>query len=152
VRGTIKKVIIATDRSEASDGAAEVGIDLARESGSRAAAVYVVDVTRLTHLHGYASFLGIKDSLLRDMLEEGSKATGHVEKLAEEVQVPLRKIILPGDQSAELLRISNESPGSVLARGRVGRSGLKKFLIGSVADKVVRHAKVPIQMVPGIGD
>ena len=57
------------------------------------AAVYVVDVARLTHLHGYASFLGIKDSLLRDMLEEGSKATGHVEKLAEEVQVPLEKII-----------------------------------------------------------
>ena len=86
-------MIIATDRSEASDGATEVGIDLARESGSRAAAVYVVDVARLTHLHGYASFLGIKDSLLRDMLEEGSKATGHVEKLAEEVQVPLEKII-----------------------------------------------------------
>lgn len=55
------------------------------------------------------------------------------------------------DPSAELLRISNESPGSVLARDRVGRSGLKKFLIGSVADKVVRPAKVPARMVPGIG-
>ena len=59
MKGAIKKVIIATDRSEASDGAAKVGIDLARESGSRVAAVYVVDVTRLTHLHGYVSFLGI---------------------------------------------------------------------------------------------
>ncbi len=94
MRGTVKKVVITTDRSEASDGADEVRIDLARESGSRAAAVYVVDLTRLTHLHGYASLLGIKDSHLRDMLEESSKATGHVEKPTEGVQVPLEKIIL----------------------------------------------------------
>lgn len=149
MRGTIKKVIIATDGSEASEEAAEMGIDLARISGARAAAVYVVDMTRLAHLHGYTSFAGMKDSLLADMLEEGAKATGHIERLAEEAKVPLEKIVLQGDPSAELLRISLESPGSILVMGRVGRSGLKKFLMGSVADKVVRQAKVPLLLVPG---
>ena len=118
MRGAIKNVIIATDGSVVSDEAAGLGFCPACKSDTRADAVYVVDMTRLAQLHGYASFAGIKDSLLRETLEEGSKATGHVENLTEGVQVPIEKIILQGDPSAELLRISNESPGSVLARGR----------------------------------
>ena len=68
-----------------SDEAAGMGFCPARKSDARADAVYVVDMTRLARLHGYASFSGIKDSLLRETqtLEEGSKATGHVENLTE---------------------------------------------------------------------
>jgi len=91
VRGVIKNVIIATDGSVVSDEAARRGFCPARKSGARADAVYVVDMTRLARLHGYASFSGIKDSLLRETLEEGPKATGHVENLTAGVQVPLEK-------------------------------------------------------------
>jgi nucleotide-binding universal stress UspA family protein len=33
--------------------------------------------------------------------------------------------------------------------GSVGKSGLNRFLLGSVAQKVVQHAKVPVMLVPG---
>jgi hypothetical protein len=69
------------------------------KSDARVDAVYVMDMIRLAHLHGYASFSGTKANLLRDVLEEGSKATGDVETLTEEFQVPLGKIILLGVRS-----------------------------------------------------
>jgi nucleotide-binding universal stress UspA family protein len=36
-----------------------------------------------------------------------------------------------------------------LVLGSVGRGGLDRFLLGSVAEKVVQHSKVPIMLVPG---
>lgn len=48
----------------------------------------------------------------------------------------------------ELLRISQESGMDLLVLGSVGRSGLEKFLLGSVAEKVVRHSKAPVLLVP----
>jgi nucleotide-binding universal stress UspA family protein len=32
--------------------------------------------------------------------------------------------------------------------GNIGRTGIRRALLGSVAAKIVRHAKVPVMMVP----
>jgi len=37
----------------------------------------------------------------------------------------------------------------MLVMGSVGRTGLDKFLLGSVAEKVVRNSRVPVLTVPG---
>lgn len=58
------------------------------------------------------------------------------------------KLVAKGDPSMELLRISQESGMDLLVLGSVGRSGLEKFLLGSVAENVVRHSKAPVLLVP----
>ncbi len=143
----IKKIIIATDGSETSQKAARVGIETARLSGGRVTAVYVVDVFRLAHLPGYAAFPGPKDKLMELMQKEGRDATEYVEKQALEVEIPCQKIVAEGDPSEELLRISGEA--DLLIMGSVGRTGLDKLLLGSVAEKVVRHSTVPVLLIPG---
>ncbi len=37
---------------------------------------------------------------------------------------------------------------SVIIMGTVGRTGLDRFLLGSVAEKVVRNSKIPVLTVP----
>ncbi len=45
-----------------------------------------------------------------------------------------------------------ESGTDLLVMGSIGRTGLEKIMLGSVAEKVVRHSKVPVLIVPGKSD
>ncbi len=144
----LEKIMIATDGSEASRKAATVGVDIARISCSEVTAVYVVDTQRLNSLHGYTSLPGLKDRLLDMMLREGESATSEVAKMASDVGLSSNKVVAEGDPSSELLRISQESCIDLLVIGGIGRSGLRKLLLGSVAEKVTRYSKVPVLLVP----
>jgi nucleotide-binding universal stress UspA family protein len=143
------KIIIATDGSAFSYMAAKQGVEIARISGGQVVAVYVVDVPRLAQLPGYAGIAGTKGQLLELMIHQGQEATEEVEHIAVDAGVPCSKVILRGHPSDELLRYSTESGADLLVMGSIGKSGLSRFLLGSVAQKVVEHSKVPVMLVPG---
>jgi nucleotide-binding universal stress UspA family protein len=142
--------MIATDGSEASKYAADVGISLARRSAGKVFAVYVVDVQRLVQLHGYTTLHGLKENLLNAMLNEGEEAVAYLEKKSKEAGISCEKVILKGNPSDELLKYSNEFGVDILVIGSIGRTGISRFLLGSVAEKVVRHSEVPVMVVPFI--
>jgi nucleotide-binding universal stress UspA family protein len=145
----LQKIMIATDGSSPSYRAARQGLEIARLSGGQIIVVYVVDVPRLAQLPGYAGISGTKDKLLELMIRQGQEATQEVERMASEMGVPSGKVILKGHPSDELLRYSQEARADLLVMGNIGKSGLNRFLLGSVAQKVVQHAKVPVMLVPG---
>jgi nucleotide-binding universal stress UspA family protein len=147
-----QKIMIATDGSAPSYQAAKQGVEIARVSGGQVVAVYVVDVPRLAQLPGYAGISGTKDRLLELMIRQGREATQEVEHIALDAGIPCSKVILKGHPSDELLRYSQESEVDLLVMGAVGKSGLHRFLLGSVAQKVVQHTRVPVMLVPGNGD
>lgn len=148
----MKKIMVATDGSETSRNAANVAVEIARISGGSITAVYVMDVSRLAQLPGYATFPGLKDQLLAMMQKEGREATQYVEEMARSATVPCIKVLAEGNPSAELLRISQESGMDLLIMGNVGKTGLDRFLLGSVAEKVVQQSAVPVLLVRGGGD
>ncbi|MBN1324506.1 MAG: universal stress protein [Methanotrichaceae archaeon] len=140
-----ERILIATDGSETSDKAARVGVEIARISGGRVTVVYVADTGRLSHLPDDMMLVSIRDLLLR----EGETATTYVADLAKKEGVPSERMVVEGKPSDELLRVSKENDIDLMVMGSVGRSGLDRFLLGSVAEKVVQHAKVPVLTVPG---
>jgi nucleotide-binding universal stress UspA family protein len=141
----IKKIMIATDGSEHSRQAAIMGIELARLLHAEILVIYVVDVHRLAQLPGYTSMPGTKQCLMELMLKEGERATEEVEDIARENGIQCQKLIARGDPSQELLKLSQGLDLIVL--GSIGKSGLEKFLLGSVAGKIVRHSKIPVFLV-----
>lgn len=136
--------MIATDGSETSEKAARIGVGVAKLAGGRVTAVYVADTVRLAHLSGYLIFSG---AIREMMLKEGEEATEFVEERAKEAGVECKRLVVEGNPSDELLRLSQEA--DLLVMGSVGRGGLDRFLLGSVAEKVVKHSRVPVLMVPG---
>jgi nucleotide-binding universal stress UspA family protein len=145
----LRKIMIATDGSETSIHAAELAIDLAKLSGATVAAVYVVDISKLAQLPGYTSLPGINDRLMELMFKEGDEAMTEIRDIASNARVNFEKSVAEGDPSTEILKRSEKDGIDLLVMGGIGRSGLEKFLLGSVAEKVVRHSKVPILIVPG---
>lgn len=140
-----ERIMIATDGSKHSERAAEVGIELARLSGGAITIIYVADTGRLSHLPEDMAIASIRSLLIR----EGEDATNYVEEMATRAGVASTKTVVEGNPGDELLKRSSESGIDVVVMGSVGRTGLDKFLLGSVAENVVRNSRVPVLTVPG---
>jgi len=139
------KILVATDGSKHGEHAAMRGIELARLSGGNITVVYVADTGRLSHLPEDMALVSIRDL----MLKEGDEATENVEKMAKESDVECSKEVLEGHPADMLVSFAEDHDMDIIILGSCGRSGLDKFLLGSVAEKVVRTSKVPVLTVPG---
>lgn len=147
-----KKIMVATDGSETSMRAAKQAVDLARLSRGSITAIYVVDIHRLAHLPGYTAFPSLSSRLMELMLREGELATAEVGDMACDAGVPFDRIVAEGDPSEEILKKAYDFRSDLLVMGRIGRSGLERMLIGCVAEKVVRHARIPVLIVPAMSE
>jgi nucleotide-binding universal stress UspA family protein len=144
----LKKILIATDGSETSMRAAKMAVGIGKKTGATVTAVYVVDVHRLAQLPGYAAMPGIKDNLMELMSREGSEALEEIGDMARDAGVAYERVVAEGDPGEELLKLCRNPGFDLIVLGTIGKSGLKRFLLGSVAEKVVRHSHVPVLVVP----
>lgn len=64
----------------------------------------------------------------------------------------IRKVARQGHPAAEIVRLAEESPTDLIVVGSHGRSAIARFLVGSVAEQVARHAPCPVLLVRGTGD
>jgi len=81
----------------------------------------------------------------RSRMKDAEKATNSVEELAKAAGVPAEKKIVEGYPAEVILEISTGM--DVVVVGSMGRTGLTRFLLGSVAEKVVRNSEVPVMIV-----
>jgi len=108
-------------------------------------ALYVVDVNRA--LSDVSSNIAdeVFEGLKKTMMKEGEEATKLVEESAKLANVPIDKKVVEGNPAEEILKMAGGM--DVVVMGSIGRTGLGKFLLGSVTDKVVRNSKVPVLVV-----
>jgi nucleotide-binding universal stress UspA family protein len=139
-----EKVLISTDGSEHSERAARAGVELAKLAGGSVTALYIVDTSKMGHLPDDMLLFSIRDILNR----EGKEAVSYVEKLAKEAGVAFEKTVKEGNPGEEIIDFAKGAGMGVIVMGSVGRTGLDKFLLGSVAEKVVRNSRVPVLTVP----
>ncbi len=69
------------------------------------------------------------------------------EKLSQQGVVVER--LLHGDPASAIVDLAHETPNSLVAMTSHGRSGLGRWLLGSVADRVVRHSGGPVLLIRG---
>lgn len=143
----IKKIMIATDGSDASRKAAMVAVDIARQAIGSITAVYVIETERLSRLPGIATLPELNEKLLALMQEEGQHATQFVEDQAIAAKVACRKILARGRASEELLKISQQQEIDLLVMGSMGRTGMEKIILGNVAEKVVLQSSIPVLLI-----
>ena len=139
-----EKILVATDGSEHGLRAAKVAVELGKISGGKVYAVYVADTQRTAHLPDDMLLFSIKELLLK----EGKEAIKQVQELAEKNGVDFDGAVVEGNPSDEIISYAKKKGANVIIVGAVGRTGLDKFLLGSVAEKVVRNSRIPVLTVP----
>jgi nucleotide-binding universal stress UspA family protein len=145
-----ENIILATDGSKHSQKAAEAGIELAKLAKGKITALFVIDVAKEYEGMGGVDWniadkvvQGVKDSLQ----QWGNDTLKAVGEMAQKAGVPLQAKIVEGQPATEIMKLAETSNADLIVMGRLGRTGISKFLMGSVAEKVVRHSRVPVLMV-----
>jgi nucleotide-binding universal stress UspA family protein len=139
-----EKILVATDGSEHGERAAKVAIEIAKLSGGTVTAIYVADTSKTSHLPDDMLLYSIRDLLLK----EGNEAVDYVGKMAKDAGVNFESIVAEGNPGEEIIHYSEKAGMNIIVLGTVGRTGLDKFLLGSVAEKIVRNSKIPVLTVP----
>ena len=139
-----KKILVATDGSEHGYRAAKVALELGKMSGGKVTAIYVADTNRTSHLPDDMLLFSIRELLLK----EGKEALKQVETLAKDMGVAFAGLVAEGNPGSEIISYAEAEGMDIIILGAVGRTGLDKFLLGSVAEKVVRSSKIPVLTIP----
>ncbi|MPN03026.1 TRAP-T-associated universal stress protein TeaD [bioreactor metagenome] len=144
-RDFFRNIVIATDGSENTHRAISYGIDIAKLSGATVHALYVVNTSPVIS----DSWTVGKENIYEIIRSEGEKAVSEVKKIGEASGTEVREVVLDGYPSNEIIDFAENNDIDLIVMGTLGKTGLDRVLIGSVAEKVVRGSKVPVMVVRG---
>jgi nucleotide-binding universal stress UspA family protein len=147
-----ERILIAIDGSKNSEKAGKAGVELAKLSGGKVIILYVADVGKYISPAGLISpFGGVSpdaiDTVLAGIREVGERATLQMSEVAKASGVPNERLIVEGNPPTEILKTAEDKQIDVIVIGSIGKTGLEKFLMGSVAEKVVHNSKLPVLVV-----
>jgi nucleotide-binding universal stress UspA family protein len=139
----LETILLATDGSLESVPASEQAIDLAIQVDAR---LLVVSVVASTRQPSEAAGGGVTASDSRDSLS--TKAQGIVQR-ARAAGADATYLVWEGEAGEAIVAAADSENADLIVVGSHGRSGVSRFLIGSVSDFVVRHAHCPVMVVRG---
>jgi nucleotide-binding universal stress UspA family protein len=135
------KILIATDGSKYSLGAAVEGIEIARIHGSKVFVLYVIDMRALTTVSGMPA----PENMYPLLQEEGKRAVSQIKEMAGDL--PVETFVLSGYPGSTIVEFAKDNDTDLIVVGTLGKSGIEALLLGSVASKVIRHAPCPVLVV-----
>lgn len=141
---TFKKVLIAVDSGSFSLKAAKTGFDLAHQLNAEVALLYVIDRTKES--------VNIEAGPTREqsemiLLKEAQETIEQLIKMYNGAK-KLYRFTPEGFPKEEILNTAKEWEADIIVMGTHGRTGLSHFFSGSIAEHVVKHACVPVLVIP----
>ncbi|MFB6170220.1 MAG: universal stress protein [Haloarculaceae archaeon] len=134
-------ILVPTDGSEHAARAAEHGRDLARAFD---ATVHVVSVVDVQGAAGRFDAGGVDEAFVERLEARSEEALSEVEGVFDG---DVRTAVLRGEVVPEILEYAAAHDAGLLAMGTHGRTGLDRYMLGSVTERVVRRADVPVLTV-----
>jgi len=140
-------VLIATDGSQLSIDAARRGVALLAQATS------VTLLTVLTEVPGddaggFEGSVYSPEEQARLWESEQKEAADELARTAAALTgCEIDRRIELGDVATTICRVAEELPVDVIIVGSHGRTGLKRVLLGSVSEHVVRHSPCPVLVV-----
>lgn len=143
----IKKVMVATDGSEAVKRAVDTAVKIAKLSETKLYAVHVISMVFFSMT--LPTDEQWQKAFQQRIMTEGQEATSYVENAGRAANVEVEPVILRGSPAAEIIGFADRSDIDLIVMGTHGKTGVQRFMLGSVAEKVVRHSKTAVLVVRG---
>ncbi|MDZ7745112.1 MAG: universal stress protein [Halobacteriales archaeon] len=132
-------VVIATDGSTSGRRAVTAALDVARRFEASVHALYVVDETQMNGLPE-----DVHDEVRTALESQADESLDAVESAADQ---PVTVAVREGDPATEIIDYAEDTDADMVATGTRGRHGEHSFVVGSVAETVVRDCPVPVLTV-----
>lgn len=149
-----KHIVIALDGSDSSHEALKLAVGLSKDQGARCTIVSVVDIVRAAAPMAMrvGSIMPVTNGEVANQWVEALMDDAH-QIVAEALQlyansgVELDSVVIEGYPADAIIDVAKEHSADLIVTGSHGRSGVRRLLLGSVADLVVRSAHIPVLIV-----
>jgi nucleotide-binding universal stress UspA family protein len=139
------RILIPTDGSDSAKSAVKMALGLAETHGATLHVLFIVN--QPASVSGVGEGFSGLDNLLDALEEEGHNATGEIVEQARERDIETTAAVRRGNPHDDILAYADESDIDVIVMGTHGRTGVKRALLGSVTEDVVRHSEIPVLTV-----
>ena len=151
----MKKIIIAMDHAPSAQKIAETGYELAKAMNAQTILLHVTSAPAYYPSFNYSPIIGFdnlnnSNVIEQDVTVELKKEALHFLHQAKQAlgDEAMQTIVEDGDVAETILMVASEVKADMIVMGLHGRGGLKKMLLGSVAESVLHRSSIPILIIP----
>ncbi|HYM22556.1 MAG TPA: universal stress protein [Vicinamibacterales bacterium] len=144
----LRRILYATDLSPASTRAFKTALALARPAHAVLTILYVMPPPLPTIPQQYLEAATI-DRLDRDLRQWSARKLKALADSARRTGVAAKTLFREGEAIDQILRAARRGSADLIVVGTHGRRGFRKFILGSVAESVVKVAPCPVLTVRG---
>jgi nucleotide-binding universal stress UspA family protein len=140
------KILLAVDGSEEAGLAAQAAVELCEKTGSELHVVHVGRGTRHVGDTGPVLLDPRTEELAQERLDQQAQALldAEVQKIEGLGGSVSRSHLLREHPADQIVRLAEELEARMVVMGSRGRGGIRRALMGSVSEDVVRHAHCPV--------
>jgi nucleotide-binding universal stress UspA family protein len=145
VAAAFERILVGVDDSDPSDAAVTYAIQIARAERSKVAFCGIAETQYLASegaaiVFDRAPILAEARASVRDLVDAAAARAGRSDIACE-------RLVADGDPMVALPTIAATQKASLIVIGTHGRRGLRRWLLGSVAEAVVQHSRIPVAVV-----
>ncbi len=139
-RIAIKTILLATDFSVEAREALHYAIALSKRHESKLVLIHVLPIE--------SAAVGRSGPLIAEAVQhDAEKSIAKLEKTADLKSLPHESIIRSGDSWDVISEVLLDKHIDLIVMGTHGHGGIKKLILGSTAEKIIRHATCPVLTV-----
>jgi len=149
----MKKILIALDYNPNAEKIADAGYALAKATNASIVLMHVVaepiyySSLDYSPIMGYSGFNSL--DILNDLTAFKKASQDFLDQSKSHLgDESISTLVGEGDCAQAILDAAKELQVDTIVMGTHSRHGLDKILMGSIAEKVLRHATVPIYIIP----
>ncbi|GAB3685762.1 universal stress protein [Salinarchaeum chitinilyticum] len=135
-----ERILLPTDGSESADAALDHALDIAAQYDAELHVLHVVSAAYAEAGPGHAT-------AIEAMEQHGEETFDRIAERVEAAGVRLTTEQRHGEPHTSIVEYANEAGVDLVVMGTHGRTGLQRYLLGSVTEKVVRTSDVPVLTV-----
>jgi nucleotide-binding universal stress UspA family protein len=141
-----RKILLATDASKDAEKAALIASDIANSTDSELHVLHVGNTKDFHIAPGAEQSFSPRTGSLGEIREKAEKTLGQAVEQVEEAGGSVAQAHLRlGDPDDEILRFCDEQGGfGLIVMGSRGLTRIKRVVMGSVSESIVRHAHCPV--------
>jgi nucleotide-binding universal stress UspA family protein len=141
-----KKILVPSDGSKLAHAAAEFAADLAKVHGASVVGLYVIDPFPYIGV-GDASAAGLQ-AYMAEAQAAADRALTDLRQCCEARAVAFAADTIERNATYEgILETASAEGCDLIVMGSHGRKGVQALILGSVAQKVLTHAKMPVLII-----
>ncbi len=143
-------ILVPTDGSAVAENAVDHAIDIASKYEADVHALYVVDLDAMDLAVGTEQIDRFKQGDLSDLPEleqRAREATAYVADRASEHGLEVTEAVVAGNPRKRIAAYGEENDIDMVVMGSAGRGGVRRMLLGSVAERTLRATTIPVLVV-----